>query len=72
MSTLEYSIARIARVRWVPLLLTLAAWPFTAVGAVGAAAVIAFWYAVDAVKTGYADVRDRYPRRKIRKTPRAG
>jgi len=63
-SVLEYSVARLglSKVRWLPLLLTFLAFPFTAAGAIGAGAVIAYRFTVAAVQTGYHDVRDRYPR----------
>lgn len=64
MTVIEYSVTRLGlnRVRWIPLLLTFAAWPFTAAGAVAGAVVVAYRFVIDAVTTGYTDVRGRYPR----------
>lgn len=66
MTTFEYASARLTtwqkRIRLVPLLLSILASPFFAAGWTGGIAVVAYRSALLAVKTGYADVRDRYPR----------
>jgi hypothetical protein len=49
------------RLRIVPLLWTLAAFPFVAAGWAAGMAVVGYHLAVAAVRTGYADVRARYP-----------
>ncbi len=66
MTVLDYSVAQLAlwrkKVRWMPLLLSVLAWPFVALGATAAATVVAYRFVLASVQTGYADVRGRYPR----------
>jgi hypothetical protein len=65
-TTFEYASARLTtwrvRVRLVPLLLSILALPFVAIGWTGGISVVGYRAAVLAVRTGYADVRSRYPR----------
>jgi hypothetical protein len=64
-TVIEYSaaLARDWRVklRLMPLLLTLLAFPFVAAGWTAGRVVVGFKVATAAVRTGYADVRARYP-----------
>lgn len=66
MTTLEYASARVSalrlRLRPTALLLTLLALPFVLAGALYAAAEVGVRFIVASAQTGYADVRDRYPR----------
>lgn len=65
MTVIQYSTALARtwrkRIRIVPLLWTVAALPFVAAGWVGGMAVVGFHLALAAVRTGYSDVRARYP-----------
>jgi hypothetical protein len=65
-TALDYSVARVvdwhSRVRLLPILLSVLAFPFVAIGWTAAAVVVALESAIAAVQTGYSDLRDRHPR----------